>query len=42
MPGLEMQQMLARVLAGMALITTNKQAPGSNASLLGEVYLAEK
>ena len=41
-PGIEVQQMLTRVRADVVAATKTKQAPGSNSSLLGEVYLAEK
>jgi hypothetical protein len=41
-PGLEVQQMLTRVRAEVVATTRSKQVPWSNASLLGEVYLAEK
>jgi uncharacterized caspase-like protein len=40
--GLEVQQMLTRVRAEVVARTNGKQAPWSNSSLLGEVYLAAK
>jgi len=39
-PGIEVNQMLARVRIDVAAATANKQVPWANSSLLGEVYLA--
>ena len=39
-PGLEVQQMLARVRAEVVASTRSKQVRWSNSSLLGEIYLA--